>query len=308
MWLYFLVWKWIHNDLVRRRVSRQHGRVTWAQLKHGGLSDSTINHWVSDGRLIQVLPKVYAVGHRAPSREADLWAAILYAGPGAMLSHRTAAQWRGLINHAPRVIEVSTPRQITSTAGVRVYGRRSTVREFHERLPITSIAQTVFDLAATAPNLNVVRRALAVLDYRDELDLDALTAICGARRPGARLLRRALANHQPQLARTNGDFEKDFLEWCERWKVPVPVFNDIVHGEEVDAHWPEHGLVVELDGRDNHSSPAQIHHDRSKDMFLRSHGLTVHRYDWRLLHDEPRRVHDDVIAAINATVSSRSVR
>jgi len=36
------------------------------------------------------LLRVYAVGHRAPSVEADVTAAVLYAGPGAMLSHAAA--------------------------------------------------------------------------------------------------------------------------------------------------------------------------------------------------------------------------
>ena len=86
---------------------------------------------------------------RAPSREADLWAAILYAGPGAMLSHGTAAHWRGLIDYPPPTIEVSTPRKTKSISGVKVYARREFQRDFHDRLPVTSIAQTVLDLAAS---------------------------------------------------------------------------------------------------------------------------------------------------------------
>jgi hypothetical protein len=41
------------------------------------------------------------VGHRAPSVEADLWAAVLYAGPGAMLSHATALGGAGCSTSSP---------------------------------------------------------------------------------------------------------------------------------------------------------------------------------------------------------------
>jgi hypothetical protein len=182
-----------------------------------------------------VLPRVYAVGHVAPSREADLWAGILYAGPGAMLSHGTAAHWRGLIDYPPSTIEVATPRDINSTGGVKVYARRQYQRDSHARLLVAPIPETVVDLAATS-SIKAVRRALAVLDYRHELDLDALQAICTHGRPGSARLRQALHIHQPELAATNGSFEERFLEWCEHWKIPVPNFNVRVHGILVDAH------------------------------------------------------------------------
>jgi predicted transcriptional regulator of viral defense system len=127
----------------RRLVARQYGRISWAQLEQLDVRRSTIHRWERNGHLVRVLPRVYAVGHVGPSREADLWAAVLYAGPGAMLSHGTAAQLRGLIKHAPGLIEVSTPRKIKATGGVKVYGRRNHDRYFVRDLPVTSIPQTL---------------------------------------------------------------------------------------------------------------------------------------------------------------------
>jgi hypothetical protein len=99
------------EESVSRVVTRQARRVTWAQLFALGASRSTIAGWTKSGYLTRVLPKVYAVGHTAPSREADLWAAVLYAGPGAMLSHASAVHHRGLIIYPPGVIHVSTARE-----------------------------------------------------------------------------------------------------------------------------------------------------------------------------------------------------
>ena len=291
--------KWRDKDRLRELARRQHGRVTWAQLRHLGISDSSIHAWIETGRLERVLPKVYALGHRAPSREAALWAAVLYAGPGAVLSHRTAAHWRGLIDHPPRRIEVSTPRKIPSARGVVVHGRRQVERTLHNGLPVTSIPQTLLDLAAH-DDQRLTRRALAQLDYRRELDVDAISAICRPGRAGSRNLRRALAVHNPRLAFTNGPLEYDFMAWCERWRLPLPRVNVRVHGILVDAHWPEQRLVVELDGLANHSTPAQLRRDKANDLRLRRHGIAVLRYDWALIHERPRAVHRDLAAALRS--------
>ena len=276
-------------------VRRQQGRITWAQLKVLGASDATISQWRSQGRLTKVLPRVYAVGPNIPTLEASLWGAVLYAGPGAMLSHSSAAHWRELIKHPPSVIEVSTPRQkVHSIPGVvRVYQARDVTRTTYKAVPTTAVPQTLLDLARVKAAL--LPRALATLDFRKQLDVSALEAICGSGRRGSAALRAALTEHQPALAYTNGELEERFLRWCERWKVPLPRFNATLHGAIVDAYWPEHGLVVELDGHANHSSPAQLRRDRARELKLRAHDLRVVRYDWELLHRQPAAMHADLM-------------
>lgn len=214
-----------------------------------------------------------------------------------MLGHATAAHWRGLIDYPPQVIEVSTPRDKGSQPGIRVHGRRPLERWMCNGIPVTSVAQTLLDLAATA-DFRLVRKALARLDFRHELDVTAIEAICGHGKPGSAELRRALAIHQPRLAQTNSALEDDFVAWCERWDVPLPLVNVRVHGILVDAWWPDRGVVVELDGGDNHSSRAQIRRDRANELTLRAHGLVVLRYDWDLVHGQPRMVRDDLIAEL----------
>lgn len=291
---------WTDIERVRAVAERQAGRVSYRQLRAIGVGRGAIEVWIERERVVKDLPKVYALGHRAASREGDLWAAVLYAGPGAVLSHATGAHWRGLIEYPPSAIEVSTPRKINSLPGIRVYGRRPVERWLHKGLPVTSIPQTVLDLAAVA-DFKLVRKALARLDYRRELDVHALKAACGAGKPGSKALRRALAIHQPRLALTNGPLEYDFFEWCEEWEVPLPLVNERVHGILVDAYWPAHGVVVELDGGENHSSRAQRRRDKANDLLLRGHGLVVLRYDWDLVHARPRAVYDDLTRALDAT-------
>jgi Protein of unknown function (DUF559) len=271
--------------------------VGYAQLRAIGSGRGAIEALIARGHLIRVLPRVYALGHLAPSREADLWAAVLYAGPGAALSHATAAQWRQLIDYPPADIEISTPREINSLSGIRVYGRRSFERQLYNGIPATSVEQTAVDLAAVA-DFKLVRKALARLDFRHELDLAALEEVCGHGKPGSKALRRALEIHQPRLARTNGPLEYEFFEWCERWQVPLPLVNERLHGVLVDAYWPDRKVVVELDGGDNHSSAAQRRRDKANDLMLRAHRVTVLRYDWDLVHGRPRAVCDDLMRVL----------
>ena len=278
-------------------VRRQSGLVSRAQLAWLGVPNATVAGWIKSGYLTRVLPKVYAVGHAAPSHAADLWAAVLYAGPGAMLSHASSAHHRGLIIHAPDVIHVSTPRgKIRSIRGViHVHAGRELARSTHEGIPTTTAAQTALDLAADPRDFKLVRRALAVLDYQDALDLRALDEICGKGRPGSRALRKALAIHQPELAHTNGELEAAFLYLCERFSLPVPRFNRWLYGFPVDAYWPDHNLIAEVDGVRNHSKIAQLRGDRRKELTLREHGHRVVRYDWDLVKAASEQVAADLI-------------
>jgi len=198
--------------------------VTWAQVKALGVDDAAVSGWLKQGYLHRVLPRVYAVGHPGSSTESDLAAALLYAGPGAMLSHATAAWWLGLLDQQPRQIHVSTPRQCRSQTGVTVHRRRACDRIWHEGLPVTTVSQTLLDLAAGGA-LRTVRRALAKADYAGTLDLQAVRAQLGAGRPGSATLRKALAEHEPSLARTKSGLEVLFLEICERAKIPPPEVN-----------------------------------------------------------------------------------
>jgi predicted transcriptional regulator of viral defense system len=281
---------------VRSFAERQHGRVTWAQLEAINLAGSTLTAWVANGYLRRVLPRVYAVGHSAPSVEADLMAAVLYAGPGAMLSHASAAWWLGLIDEPPRVIHVTTPRRCRSVHGVRVYGRRSRTRVLHRGLPVTCREEAIVDLAATA-SLRDLRKALANADYQSVLHLDAIDRAIKRGTRGATKLRTALKDHQPKLAWTKSQLEVMLVEICESERIPVPEINTKVKGWEVDAYWPQVKLVVELDGYGNHHTPAQLKRDRRKEMALRSISITVIRYSGDQLRHDRRAVSSELESA-----------
>ena len=297
----------LQRERVRRHLAavagRQWGRVRRDQLKQAGLSRSTISRWVSEGYLHLVLPGVYAVGHTAAGAEAELAAALLYAGPGAMLSHATAAWWWGPSEREPRVVEVSTPRRCDSPPvrrserRVRVHGRRRLDRVWLRSLPTTSVEQTLLDFSADA-SPGEVRRALAEADYRRLVDVVALEGMRGNGRTGSLRLRHALALHLPELARTRSELERRFLELCESAGLPMPELNVTICGLMVDALWHEERVIVELDGEGAHGTPAQIARDRERDLRLRAAGFTVLRYTWRQITRTPGLVLADLRRAL----------
>ena len=288
---------------VARLADGQAGLVGAAQLVALGVETNETSRWVSQGYLLPRHPRVYAVGHRAPSVEADLTAAVLYGGPGAMLSHATALWWHGLIDRQPWPIEVSTPRRCRSLRGIKVHGRRDCRRVWHKGLPATTLEQALLDFAAVAP-LDRVRYALANADYQKVLDLHALRAIFGSGRAGSVNLRDALKSHEPKLARTRSPLERIFLPFCESHGIPLPDdVNVRIAGILVDAVWWDRRLVVELDGRDNHSSWAQIQRDRRNEMKLRGAGFDVVRYGWAQLDDEAELVATDLLRNLRSTAA-----
>lgn len=272
------------KSIVATVAERQFGRISRAQLQENGVAPATVAGWIEHGYLHRELPHVYAVGSRARTTESDLAAALLYAGPGAALSHATAAWWLGLLEEKPRRIQVTTPRRCRSLTSVRVYDRRRRGRILHRRLALTSVPEILFDVAATAP-LRDLRRALAGADYRGLLDLQEIDRLLRSGARGSRKLRQAVRQHRPDLARTKSRLERKLFEICETEHLPLPQINATLAGWEVDALWARHNLVVELDGYGNHHTPAQLRRDRRKEMALRRAGQTVLRYSEEQLDD-----------------------
>ena len=278
-----------------RIAARQCGRVRREQVEVG---NATVARWVADGYLHHTrLPGIYAVGHDAPSVEGDLAEALLYASPGAMLSHATAAWWWRLIENRPATIHVSTPRRCRSRPGITVHQRRACERDWHRDLPVTNVAQTLQDYAAGS-TLNRVRVALANAEYHRLLNVGEVRTLLGRGRRGSAKLRAALARHEPRLARTRSPTEVAFFAICEEFGIPRPDVNVRVAGWTVDFFWRETGVVVEVDPYGNHHTAAQIDRDRRKDVALRAASLVVNRYSRDQVEQTPAVIAADVTATL----------
>src|SRR6202000_1367115 len=97
---------------------------------------------------------VYATFTGPVTRDARLWAAVLYAGPGAYLSHRTAAQLNRLTDDPSPVVDVTVAasRRVRAPKGVVVHlsSHKAMVWRPPGIPPYTIAEATVLDLVQHA--------------------------------------------------------------------------------------------------------------------------------------------------------------
>jgi hypothetical protein len=148
-------------------LNAQAGVVSRQQAQKAGWSEKAIDRRLRSGSWQRIQRGAYATFSGIPSREARLWAAVLRAGPGAALSHETAAEIHGLTDKSSSKIHVSVPAhhkpgQVDPIRGVVIHRGRGLVAEWQPpwELPRTSAEDTVLDLVGVerAHGLPAARR------------------------------------------------------------------------------------------------------------------------------------------------------
>jgi very-short-patch-repair endonuclease len=289
-------WSGIDGAIVELAV-RQHGLVTRRQLLEIGLHSRAIEHRMERGRLHPLYRGIYVVGHPNPSREGRWLGAVLSGGPGAVLSHQSAAALWGIRPTSRSRIDVTIPAGRSSTAKIQFH--RSSLppdeRAVKDGIPVTTVSRTILDLAAELPE-RAIERAIneaEVLHLWDEVALDHLLTRY-PRRPGARSVKTALAGRRAGTTRTRTELEERFLSLLAQETLPRPEVNAFLDGYEIDFLWRDRGLAAELDGRDVHSTLAAFERDRERDRILQAVGWRVIRITWRQLERTPEAVAADL--------------
>jgi very-short-patch-repair endonuclease len=174
-------------------------------------------------------------------------------------------------------------------------------RVIERRIPLTSVARTLLDLAAvvrarTLDRLLERAEELAVLDLRQAEDLLGRTI----GHHGHKRLRRALALCAPSSFTRSG-LEARFLAHCLQARLPQPRMNFVEAGYELDAYWPKYRFAVELDVFETHGSRAAFERDRKRQEDLLLAGIVVTRVTGPRLEREP----DDVIRRVGRLLRQR---
>jgi hypothetical protein len=142
------------DDVVRR----QCGVLTRAQALACGLTDEMIEANVVAGRWRRLWRGVYATFSGPAPRGSMLWAAVLRAGKGAMLSHDTAAELVGLTDGPSSRIHVTVPHRRTPARIPGVVVHRAVLgaatRHPTRLPPQTRLEDTVVDLTQTARSID----------------------------------------------------------------------------------------------------------------------------------------------------------
>jgi very-short-patch-repair endonuclease len=270
----------------------QHGVVSREQLLEVGLGSGAIQHRLETGRLFAVHAGVYAVGHTRLTKHGNWMAAALAGGERGLLSHWSAAQLWGLVEGRHRPIHVIVHRNSAGKrSGIHMHRTRSLHpedRALHSRIPTTSVARTLLDVADRA-HWQQMRKLFEDAQRARLLDVPALERLLERTRGrrGKRPLGRLLAEHLRLPPDTKRELEAAFARFiCDR-DIPEPSYNVLVGDHLVDAYWPAHDLVVELDSRAWHDTWQAHERDTRRDGELLLLGVRVLRVTWRRLEDEP---------------------
>jgi hypothetical protein len=288
---------------IRELARRQIGHVTRVQLLKLGLGSAAIGARVATGALVTRYPGVYALPPARQDPQALIHAAVLAGGPDAAASHTSAAWLWDFVPHfqSPPEITLSKgdrrPRHIL-THRCPSLQRRDITRQ--RAIPTTTPARTLLDLAPTLTPKQLTRTvndALRNHHVRPDALHDVITR--NPRHAATKLLTPFL--DLPGGNPTNSWLEDEFLPFLAKYGLPTPLINHPLNGDEVDAYFPDHNLIVELDGWDFHKDRHAFETDRERDAHHLAHGTpTV-----RITKDRLKHTPDREAARLEAILSQR---
>jgi predicted transcriptional regulator of viral defense system len=287
------------DKVVARLAERQHGVVAARQLAAIGLSRNAVSARAQAGRLHRVHRGVYAVGHPVLTVNGRRMAAVLAAGPGAVLSHASAAAlWEIRPTSATRIdVSVRSAAGRGKRPGLRIH-RTPTLQADeitkHQGLRVTTPARTLLDLAATLTP-RALERALDEAEVKQLYDRSSLDALARAHsgERGARALTQALdEDGEPTL--TDSELEELMLALCADHDLPRPQPRAWVAGLRVDFLFAASRLVVETDGYRYHRTRRAFERDRERDAILARAGYRTLRFTHRQLTRYPASVAETI--------------
>jgi hypothetical protein len=264
---------------------RQHGHVTRTQLLGLGVGRGAITGRLEAGEYAAVHAGVYCIGPRRDDPVSRAAAAVLACGEGTALSHASAASLWEFLPRWSFPLEVMA-RGERERPGITAHRCQSLTRRDITRqrgIPTTSPARTALDIA---PRLSKKGLTRLVNDARRDgyLRLPALTDVLqrNPRHPGTKLLRPFVENPRNP---TRSPLEDAFLALVEKYDLPTPHINVHRNGREIDAIFPAHHLIVEMDGWDYHKDQEAFEDDRERDADNLDHGLGTVRITERRLKE-----------------------
>ncbi len=229
-------------------------------------------------------------------------AAVLACGPGAVLSHRSAAElWS--IRRARRPSTAGGPCERdpidVSVPGVSGRKRQKGIALHRSSTLIASECTRRDGISVTKParTLADLRRVLSDAEFAAAVREAEFLRLpigdrAGSRGGGADL-------RAPERTRT--ELESKFLALVRRHRLPRPAVNVRIDRFEVDFLWRPQHLIVEVDGWESHGTRSAFEEDRARDARLKLLGYDVLRFTWRQVTSEGA----GVARALRALVASQ---
>lgn len=277
---------------LRQKAAEQGGIVSREQALGCEMRQSTITSKVRSGRWRRLYRGVYATFTGAVSRDGQLWAALLYAGQGALLSHETAAEVDRLIDRRSGAIHVtiSADRRVRPVPGITVHRSRN-LRDLRfppGELPRTWVEDTVLDLADGASDLDEVCALVTAVFGRRMTSAGMMWFVLGERkfhrwRSEISELITAAADGAHSVLEYRYDRDVEQAHGLPRSRHQVPFRKRDGSKGFRDRVYESFGVIVELDGKQSHPEDRQWE-DKERDNAAAARTL---RYGWHHVRWKP---------------------
>jgi hypothetical protein len=279
-------------------IQRQNGVLTRRQALDRGLSPSALRHRLRrGGPWQQILPGV-CLTHSGPSTfDQRVTAALLYAGPGAVLTgevalwlHRVTGRYELRQIH----VLVDHGRRKSSTGFVRLMRtRRLPLAVLRRREPCAPVARAVADTCRCRTDFDAVRALVAGAVQQRRCAVEELvTEVVKGPTKDSALLREAV---EEAVAGTRSTAEAQARAVIRRARMPEPRWNvDLFHeatGEWLgrpDGWWEEFGVALEIDSREWHLAPDGWEQTMAKHARMTARGVLVVHIPPSLVLRDPR--------------------
>ena len=297
------------NDLAGLYAASWEGVIRARELVRLGVPErTTYRRTQEDGPWTLLLPATIKLSNGTPTRRELEIAALVYAGPGAVLTGLGAARHHGIRRgDDPETVHVlvSNDRQITSAGHVIVERtRRLPKAVVRDGLPVAPLARCLMDHARRMKDLAAIAALFTEAVQRRMLTAEMLRAeLDRASRKGTAAPRRVLA------AVDDGVLSPAEFEAREFWNsiddLPAISWNVTVYDERgrfvatVDGLVEELGFVWEIDSVEQHfATPEQVRETVERQRCLRAVGLHVLSTRPSQRRDDPDGVAADIHAGL----------
>jgi very-short-patch-repair endonuclease len=254
--------------------AEHHSVFTLADAVAAGLTERQIRAR-SAGHWLRIHEGVFRAPGAAWSWKGDLRAAILAAGPGSAISHRSGAALYELPGGNRRLIELTCKRWDRAVRpGLVVHEARRLDGEDVQPvdgIPTTSPELLILHLAALWPSPDWVERLIHAARRKRLITYESTQATFErhARRGvrGTRAMRSALERWDPTQTPTESDMETLLLQAIRGHGLAEPVLQFEVRDRRgavvarVDAAYPDMLLTLEYDSKQEHSDEFQLAQD-----------------------------------------------
>ena len=289
----------IDRDALARTLDHQLGVITRRQAVAVGLTKHALRHRLRRGGSWQgLLPGVYLAATGSPTRIQQEMAAMLYAGPGSVITGLAAVRQHDIRGPVTEFVDVLIPASRRRQDADFVQLHRTTrlparvwqLGPLRYALPARAVADAVRDLTSLRDVRAMVadavqRRHCRVPDLSEELGKGPSV--------GSKLFREALADVADGIRSTA---EGDLKDLLAKSGLPAPLFNASIYDGDgtfiarPDAWWPERGVAVEVDSHEWHLSPHDHTRTLERQRRMGKHGIVVLPFTPREIRTQPADV------------------